>query len=57
MIQKWSTWLKKKFVNFLKKYDFPGDKIPVIRGSALKALKAIQSEIGDQSIMKIDGCS
>jgi elongation factor Tu len=24
----------------LKKYDFPGDKIPVIRGSALKALEA-----------------
>jgi elongation factor Tu len=24
----------------LKKYDFPGDKVPVIRGSALKALEA-----------------
>ena len=24
----------------LKKYDFPGDKIPIIRGSALKALEA-----------------
>ena len=38
MILKWLTWLKKKFVNLLKKYDFPGDEIPVIRGSALKAL-------------------
>ena len=25
--------------DLLKKYDFPGDKIPVIRGSALKALE------------------
>ncbi len=25
--------------DLLKKYDFPGDKIPVIRGSALKALR------------------
>jgi len=24
----------------LKKYDFPGDKVPIIRGSALKALEA-----------------
>jgi elongation factor Tu len=24
----------------LKKYDFPGDKIPIVRGSALKALEA-----------------
>ena len=31
--------------DLLKKYDFPGDKIPFIRGSALKLLKAIQSEL------------
>lgn len=28
----------------LKKYEFPGDKIPVIRGSALKALEAKSAE-------------
>ncbi len=28
----------------LKKYDFPGDEVPVIRGSALKALEATSAE-------------
>ncbi len=28
----------------LKKYDYPGDEIPVIRGSALKALEATSAE-------------
>ena len=31
--------LKWKYVNLLSKYDFPGDDIPIITGSALKALK------------------
>ncbi len=39
--------------DLLKKYDFPGDTIPVIRGSALKALEGDQSEIGMQSILKL----
>lgn len=34
----------------LKKYDFPGDKIPFIKGSALKALEGDESEIGGQAI-------
>jgi elongation factor Tu len=37
----------------LTKYQFPGDKIPVIRGSALKALQGDKSEIGEGSIMKL----
>jgi elongation factor Tu len=37
----------------LKKYDFPGDKIPIIRGSALKALEGDTSEIGYGSIQKL----
>src|SRR3989339_197420 len=37
----------------LTKYNFPGDKIPVIRGSALKALQGDTSEIGEGSIMKL----
>ena len=32
--------------DLLKKYNFPGDNIPVIRGSALKALEGEDSEIG-----------
>jgi elongation factor Tu len=37
----------------LSSYDFPGDDIPVIRGSALKALEGDTSEIGAASIMKL----
>src|SRR6058998_1821028 len=34
----------------LSKYEFPGDQIPIIRGSALKALEGDPSEIGEGSI-------
>ena len=37
----------------LDSYDFPGDDIPVITGSALKALEGDASEIGSQAIMKL----
>ena len=37
----------------LSSYNFPGDDIPVIRGSALKALEGDTSEIGEQSILKL----
>jgi len=37
----------------LKKYDFPGDEIPVIRGSALKALNGDNDELGTQSIDRL----
>ncbi len=39
--------------DLLKKYDFPGDKIPVIRGSALKALNGDKGEQGYQAIEKL----
>jgi len=39
--------------DLLKKYDFPGDTIPVIRGSALKALQGDQGELGAVAIMKL----
>jgi elongation factor Tu len=39
--------------DLLKKYDFPGDKIPIIRGSALKALEGDTSEVGEGSIKKL----
>jgi len=39
--------------DLLKKYDFPGDEIPVIRGSALKALNGDQGELGEQAILKL----
>ena len=37
----------------LTKYEYPGDKVPVIRGSALKALEGDKSEIGEGSIIKL----
>jgi elongation factor Tu len=37
----------------LDQYDFPGDDIPVIIGSALKALEGDQSEIGESSILRL----
>ncbi len=37
----------------LSKYEFPGDDIPIIRGSALKALEGEDSEIGAQAIKKL----
>ena len=37
----------------LSKYDFPGDKIPVIRGSALCALEDKNAELGEQAILKL----
>ena len=37
----------------LNKYDFPGDDIPIINGSALKALKGDQSDLGNKSIIKL----
>jgi elongation factor Tu len=37
----------------LSSYQFPGDKIPIIRGSALKALEGDTSEIGKGAILKL----
>ena len=39
--------------DLLNKYEFPGDKTPIIRGSALKALEGDQSEIGEPAITKL----
>jgi elongation factor Tu len=37
----------------LSKYQFPGDKIPVIRGSALCALEGKSPELGHDAILKL----
>lgn len=39
--------------DLLNKYDFPGDKIPFVRGAAVKALAGEQSELGVQSIDRL----
>jgi len=37
----------------LSKYDFPGDDIPIIKGSALKAMEGDAGEMGEGAIMKL----
>ncbi len=43
--------------DLLTKYGFPGDKIPVVRGSALKALEGDKGELGAMAIKNLmDAC-
>jgi len=37
----------------LSSYDFPGDDIPIITGSALKALEGDKGELGEQAIFRL----
>lgn len=39
--------------DLLKQYEFPGDEIPIVVGSALKALEGDKGELGEQSILKL----
>src|SRR5579885_2258524 len=37
----------------LSKYNFPGDKIPIVRGSALMALEGQKPELGHDAVLKL----
>jgi elongation factor Tu len=37
----------------LSKYDFPGDDVPIIKGSALKALEGDKGDLGEVAIMAL----
>jgi elongation factor Tu len=37
----------------LTKYEFPGDKIPIIKGSALKALEGDKGDLGEASLQRL----
>jgi elongation factor Tu len=37
----------------LTSYEFPGNEIPIIKGSALKALEGDKGDLGEQSIMRL----
>jgi elongation factor Tu len=37
----------------LSKYEFPGDKIPIVKGSALAALEGRDEEVGKKAILKL----
>ena len=39
--------------DLLSKYKFPGDEIPIVIGSALKALEGDTSELGEPAIVKL----
>jgi elongation factor Tu len=39
--------------DLLSSYNFPGDKVPVVVGSAMKALEGDTGEIGEQAIKKL----
>jgi len=39
--------------DLLNEYDFPGDKTPVIKGSAIKAIQGDTSEMGEPSIQRL----
>jgi elongation factor Tu len=39
----------------LTKYEFPGDQIPFVKGSALKALEGDKGEMGEGAILKLMG--
>jgi elongation factor Tu len=37
----------------LSKYEFPGDDIPIVKGSALKALEGDKGDLGEGAILKL----
>ncbi len=37
----------------LSKYDFPGDDVPIIKGSALKAMQGDQGDLGEPAIFRL----
>ncbi len=39
--------------DLLSKYEFPGDKIPIVKGSALAALEGRDEEIGKKAILEL----
>lgn len=41
------------FAELLNFYKFPGDEIPIVRGSALSALQGTNEELGKKAIMKL----
>ena len=57
MLPRWTApfwWFPPLTVRCLRRnYNFPGDDIPIIKGSAKLALEGDKGELGEQSIMKL----
>ena len=49
----WDCFFPSFPAELLSFYKFPGDEIPIIRGSALSALQGTNDEIGKNAIMKL----
>lgn len=41
------------FAELLNFFKFPGDEIPIVRGSALSALQGTNEELGKKAILKL----
>ena len=48
-----SIFFPLSFLELLSFYKFPGDEIPIIRGSALSALEGTNEEIGKKAILNL----
>ena len=46
----WSCWRRNWNFNF---YKFPGDKIPIVKGSALNAVEGKDEATGKNAIMEL----
>jgi elongation factor Tu len=49
--------LKWRLENYFLAYDFPGDDIPIVKGSALAAVEGRNPEIGEERILELNGKS
>eukprot|EP01059_Diplonema_ambulator_P031882 TRINITY_DN5_c0_g1_i4.p4 TRINITY_DN5_c0_g1~~TRINITY_DN5_c0_g1_i4.p4 ORF type:complete len:401 (+),score=-14.64 TRINITY_DN5_c0_g1_i4:487-1689(+) len=45
--------VKMELAELLNAYDFPGDEIPMVTGSALKALEGDESELGKGAVLEL----
>jgi elongation factor Tu len=46
----WSSW---SFASCCRCYDFPGDDIPIVKGSALAALEGGDAALGKETILEL----
>ena len=55
MIEELLELVEMEVRELLSSYDFPGDDIPIVKGSALAALEGTDDAIGRKSILEADG--
>ena len=53
MTQKLLELVEMEVRELLTSYKFPGDEVPIIKGSALKALEGDVGELGELAIQKL----